>query len=54
MNKKIIIRHTRHSDIGPIINLQQRVYPTIPPWREELMLKQIETFPQGQMVAESD
>lgn len=54
MSKKTIIRHTRGTDIGPLIALQKRVYPTIPPWREELLSKQLEVFPQGQIVAEVD
>lgn len=53
MSTKTIIRHTRESDIKPLIDLQKRVYPTIPPWREDLLLKQIEVFPQGQIIAES-
>lgn len=53
MKHKLRIRHTRTSDIKPLIELQKRVYPTIPPWREDLLLKQIEIFPQGQLVAES-
>lgn len=54
MSKKIIVRHTRSSDIRPLIELQQRVYPTIPSWREDMMLHQINIFPQGQIVAEID
>jgi len=34
--------------------LQERVYPTIQPWPESTLLQQIETFPQGQIVAEVD
>lgn len=52
MSKKVIIRHTRKADIKPLIALQKRVYPTIPPWREDLMRHQLEVFPQGQIVAE--
>jgi len=53
MKQKLLIRHTRTADIEPLIELQKRVYPTIPPWREDLLLQQIEVFPQGQLVAES-
>lgn len=52
MGSKVIVRHTRSADIRPLIELQQRVYPEIPPWREELLLHQLEIFPQGQIVAE--
>lgn len=53
--KKItVVRHTRSEDIKPLIELQKRVYPTIQPWRENLLLKQLDTFPQGQIVAEID
>ena len=52
MNRKVIVRHTRSTDIKPLIELQQRVYPTIPPWREELLQHQLRVFPQGQIVAE--
>lgn len=54
MKPKLIIRHTRSTDIQPLIELQKHVYPTIQPWRESLLLKQLDTFPQGQIVAELD
>lgn len=52
MSNKTVIRHTRNSDIKPLIELQKHVYPSIPPWREELLQQQIEIFPQGQLIAE--
>lgn len=54
MNRKIIVRHTRSTDIRPLIELQQRVYPTIPHWPEKQLRHQLEIFPQGQIVAEID
>ena len=54
MKHKPLIRHTRSSDIKPLLELQERVYPTIQPWPESTLLQQIETFPQGQIVAEVD
>ena len=54
MKQKPLIRHTRDTDIRSLIELQTRVYPTIQPWRERLLLKQLDTFPQGQIVAEID
>lgn len=50
--KKPTIRHTRESDVDPLIALQKETYPTIPPWRRERLLNQLEVFPQGQIVAE--
>ena len=54
MKHKPLIRHTRSSDIKPLLDLQERVYPTIRPWPENTLRQQIETFPQGQIVAEVD
>jgi len=54
MKNRPLIRHTRSTDIKPLLELQERVYPTIRPWPESTLLQQIETFPQGQIVAEVD
>jgi GNAT superfamily N-acetyltransferase len=54
MSRKVIIRNTTAADIIPLIELQKRVYPNIPHWREDLLLRQLEIFPQGQFVAEID
>ena len=54
MSNKIIVRHTRSSDIKPLVDLQRRVYPEIPSWRKDLLSHQLEVFPQGQIVAERD
>ena len=54
MSNKLLVRHTSSDDIQPLIELQKRVYPTIPPWRESYLLQQLETFPQGQIVAEKN
>lgn len=54
MASHVIVRHTRSSDVQPLIALQRRTYPDIPPWREERLLHQLEVFPQGQIVAERD
>lgn len=54
MSRKVIVRHTRSTDIRPLIELQQRVYPTIPHWPEKQLRHQLEIFPQGQIVAEID
>lgn len=52
MRKNVTVRHTRASDIQPLIDLQRRTYPAIPPWREERLQHQLEVFPQGQIIAE--
>jgi len=54
MSQKVIIRNTTKADVIPLIELQKRVYPTIPHWREDLLLHQLEVFPQGQFIAEID
>ena len=54
MKRKLVIRHTRSADVKPLIELQTRVYPTIQPWQEQLLLKQLDIFPQGQIFAEID
>ncbi len=50
----LAVRHTRPEDIPALIDLQRRVYPDIPAWNAERFLGQIETFPQGQVVATLD
>ena len=54
MKARPVIRHTRSTDVQALIELQKSVYPTIQPWRENLLLQQLDTFPQGQIVAELD
>lgn len=48
------VRQTQLHDIPELIALQRRVYPTIPPWSESKLREQLEVFPQGQIVAESE
>ncbi|TVO67600.1 GNAT family N-acetyltransferase [Denitromonas ohlonensis] len=48
------VRQTRPDDIPALIELQARVYPSIPPWSRRKLREQLEVFPQGQVVAESD
>lgn len=54
MTGKLTIRHTRARDVDPLIALQRETYPTIPPWRRDRLVHQLEVFPQGQLVAELD
>lgn len=51
-NKKLLVRQTRPTDIHDLIDLQAKVYPTISPWSPDQLLRQLDTFPQGQLVAE--
>lgn len=48
------VRQTRPEDIPALIELQARVYPSIPPWNRRKLREQLEVFPQGQVVAETD
>ncbi|WP_230969935.1 GNAT family N-acetyltransferase [Nitrogeniibacter aestuarii] len=48
------VRHTRPDDIPELIALQARVYPEIPPWSRRKLAEQLDVFPQGQLVAESE
>ena len=54
MHRKVIVRPTQHADVIPLIEMQKRVYPQIPPWREDLLHHQLDVFPQGQLVATID
>ena len=38
----------------PLLKLQERVYPTIAPWRRDQLARQLDVFPEGQLVAERD
>lgn len=48
------VRNTREEDIPALIALQARVYPTIPPWSQRKLREQLEVFPQGQIVVETE
>ena len=52
--KRPWVRQTRADDIPELIALQARVYPAIPPWSRRKLREQLEVFPQGQVVAESE
>jgi predicted N-acetyltransferase YhbS len=51
---KVIIRATKPGDVDALLQLQERVYPTIAPWRRDQLARQLEVFPEGQLVAEVD
>ena len=44
-------RSTTHKDIDALLRLQKAVYPSIAPWRSDQLARQLEVFPQGQLVA---
>lgn len=46
------VRPTTSRDIDALLELQARVYPTIPSWRRDQLAHQLEVFPEGQLVAE--
>lgn len=52
--QSIKVRPTQPDDIPELINLQARVYPDIPPWSLHKLRKQLDVFPQGQIVAEGN
>jgi GNAT superfamily N-acetyltransferase len=49
---KIVVRQTQTSDFDALLKLQARVYPSIPAWKRDQLIQQIEIFPEGQLVAE--
>jgi len=51
---KVIVRATQPADVNALLQLQERVYPTIAPWRRDQLARQLEIFPEGQLVAEVD
>ncbi len=53
-SKNLIVRHTQPEDIPKLIELQQRVYPSIPPWTRAKLSNQLDVFPAGQLTAECD
>jgi len=51
---RTLLRHTRQEDIPALIELQRRVYPAMPSWSRRDLRRQLELFPQGQLVVEHD
>ena len=54
MTSPILVRPTEASDVSALLALQERVYPTIAPWRRDQLSRQLKMFPQGQLVAVRD
>ncbi len=52
--KKLRVRATTSADIDPLLRLQAQVYPSIAPWQRDHLARQIEVFPEGQLVALQD
>lgn len=49
---KVTVRATKPGDVDALLQLQERVYPTIAPWRRDQLAHQLAIFPEGQLVAE--
>lgn len=50
----ISVRGTTQLDVDSLLALQERVYPTIAPWRRDQLAHQLKIFPGGQLIAELD
>ncbi len=50
----VSVRQTRPEDIPALIALQSEVYPDIPAWSKRKLAEQLDVFPQGQIVAETE
>lgn len=51
---ELTIRTTRSDDVDVLLALQERVYPAIAPWRKDHLVRQLQMFPEGQLIAELD
>jgi GNAT superfamily N-acetyltransferase len=51
---KVIVRATKPGDVDALLKLQELVYPTIAPWRRDQLARQLNVFPEGQLIAELD
>jgi len=51
---KLTIRATTPTDMDALLQLQERVYPSIAPWRRDQLAHQLKIFPEGQLVAEKN
>ncbi|MDP2771396.1 MAG: hypothetical protein Q8O81_16365 [Giesbergeria sp.] len=45
MTSPILVRPTEASDVSALLALQERVYPTIAPWRRDQLVRQLKMFP---------
>ena len=50
----LTVRSTTPKDVDALLQLQERVYPTITPWRRDQLAHQMAIFPEGQLVAVMD
>ncbi|CAN5251119.1 hypothetical protein BH10PSE16_BH10PSE16_34340 [soil metagenome] len=50
----LTVRATTSKDMDALLQLQERVYPTIAPWRRDQLAHQMSIFPEGQLVAVMD
>jgi predicted amidohydrolase/ribosomal protein S18 acetylase RimI-like enzyme len=51
---RLVIRPLRIEDFDAIIELQERCFPGIPPWKREQVESQLRIFPDGQIGVEID
>jgi len=54
VKKRVWTRQALVADVPAVLALQHRVYPTIPPWEPAKLLEQLNMFPRGQVVAETE
>ncbi len=48
---KLLVKQTSDDDIDALAKLQAEVYPRMESWQRDQFLKQLEVFPEGQLVA---
>ena len=48
---KLLVKQTSGNDVDALAKLQAEVYPRMESWQRDQFLKQLEVFPEGQLVA---
>src|SRR6185436_12141376 len=51
---RLFLRQLQKTDFQPVVELQQRCFPTIEPWTREQFESQLAIFPEGQLGVEID
>jgi predicted amidohydrolase/ribosomal protein S18 acetylase RimI-like enzyme len=52
--KSFLVRQMTLDDVPEVIELMERAFPGKPPWGPELLVRHLEIFPEGQLVAVDD
>jgi predicted amidohydrolase/ribosomal protein S18 acetylase RimI-like enzyme len=52
--KSFLVRQMTLDDVPEVIELMERAFPGKPPWGPELLVRHLEIFPEGQVVAVDD